>query len=300
MNRRRLQILFLCLCLVFAGAAFPGPASAARVDVRPPLPQTPDRPLDRFYFCLERLMKYWGNDPAGWPDGRDKTIVMKYLAEVLRLDPGTVVFGKNLLGYGVEESREQARTDLKAGMTDAFGVPYDIILASNPVPNGAKFLSLFAGVGITQKYASFNRELAQKAYVVLKADLHSQFGVVFKNFNGRRIQFIAREINFLGCPGSGAPQFLNELGPPLDSARCLKAALYIGCEDTVPFIPTSFKGLKSWIRGKEEPIAVFTENSSRQYKNTMIDIIVLNSCPHDIEGYLFGMRFYGRTWLKPY
>ena len=198
-NLIKKYIIFIIMIFVLPGIGLAAPDQGGKQPVKPGPKEAAKRPsAERFYQCLERLLNGYGHDPAKWPDQVDKITVNLYLKEVLGLTPDQVVFRRNMLGYGVGETKAQARADFEKGRVDAWGVPYDLILASSG--SDARVRSIMAGVAITQGFEAYNEELTEKTYILLKADLHSQFGEVFRNFNGRTINIRAREINFMGCP----------------------------------------------------------------------------------------------------
>ena len=296
-NLIKKYIIFIIMIFVLPGIGLAAPDQGGKQPVKPGPKEAAKRPSsERFYQCLERLLNGYGHDPAKWPDQVDKITVNLYLKEVLGLTPDQVVFRRNMLGYGVGETKAQARADFEKGRVDAWGVPYDLILASSG--SDARVRSIMAGVAITQGFEAYNEELTEKTYILLKADLHSQFGEVFRNFNGRTINIRAREINFMGCPGSGLDEYSNQIKPALAAAHCLRAAIYIGNQDQVPHIPRSFGDLVNMMERSDKQ----SQNPSRSAaikREVPVVRVFINGCSHAIEGYLAGMRFYGQTMLKP-
>jgi hypothetical protein len=256
----------------------------------------PEKADERFYYCLERLLNRYGNLPAHWPEGPDKDVVVTYLREVHLIKVEEAVFGRNFLGLGVGNSPDQAQTEYQAGRLDAWGVPYDLIRASSR-GEGGKW-DILQGLAINQGLGLFNPELENQAYVFLKADLHSQFGDVFKNFNGVSIRIMAREINFLGCVGSDAADYQDQIRPALTAADALRACIYTCDQDRVTLIdPQTFRNLAEAM-GRTLPTPGAQRKPMGPMKPVPVTRITLTDCGHDLEDYQRGMLEQGQSWLK--
>lgn len=257
---------------------------------------TPNDLTDRdFYRSLEQLLYKHGVNPANWPLNKNRMVVENYLLNVCGLELGDCEFGKNLLGYGVHESPEKAQQDLKKGKKDAWGMPYDHILASSPT--GSKFHDFLISIGISQGAPLYNRELASKAFVVLKADCHSLFAEVFRRFNGLRLNIIAREINIIGAPSSADTGYTKSILPALSHADCIKASIYVCNDDKVPRIIPGDIRKKALEYGIDLPEETAVREDKGILKKIRVKKIHLKGCGHDIEEYFPGIRATGSTML---
>ena len=285
---RRFLYLAAVVMLVALWAA--GPV-AAQTETGPP-----EKPDERFYFCLERLLNRYGSLPKRWPEGPDKDVVTTYLREVHLIKLDEAIFGRNFLGLGVGNSPDQAQEENQAGRLDAWGMPYDLIRASSR-GEGGKW-DILQGLAINQGLGLFNPELEGRAFIVLKADLHSQFGDVFKNFNGVSIRIMAREVNFLGCVGSGAEDYPDRIRPALTAADALRACIYTCDQDKVPLIiPQTFRNLAEAL-GRTLPTPGAERKPMGPMKPVTITRITLSGCSHDLAEYQKGMLEKGQSWLQ--
>lgn len=258
--------------------------------------ELPEAQDEAFYFCLERLLADFGSDPAKWPDKREKDVVLAYLRDKHGVNIDKAVFGRNFLGLGLGESPEDAARQLKEGRKDAWGAPYDLVLASSGDEGG--FWDILSGVAVNQGVALFNQELAKQTFVFLKADLHSRFADVFKNFNGVSAKLIVREINILGAPGSAAPDYLEQIEPALTAADAMRATVYIGRLDQVTLImPEVFRGLAKKF-GVDLPKTAAVRKPAGPMKPVPTKRIVLDGGSHDLEEYKIGMKTHGSSMLN--
>ena len=124
----------------------------------------PDKPDERFYACLERLILKYGNNQKSWPDFREKRIVAEYLKNVHALELKDVIFARNFLGLGIGNSPEEAKNEMNRGQADAWGVPYDLIIASSRGQAGK--MDILQGIFINQGLGLYNKELSENTYVV--------------------------------------------------------------------------------------------------------------------------------------
>lgn len=292
---RCLLAVFLVASTIFLGFLGPGPVLGI---AGPEASGLPEREDSRFYLCLERLLNRHGNLPENWPASLERQVVVQYLKEKHGVSTGECRFGRNLLGYGKSESKGRAIKDLQRGRVDGFGMPYDIILASSRFE--ARFLDDLASVAINQGWAAYNRELEDSVFVVLKADLHSQFGDVFRNFNGRKIHLLAREINLLGCPGSAAEDYESKLIPALEAADAVRARVFVGAKDQVPqIIPRPLTELLRSATGLRPHDPGSTGRAVEPPRSFSIEKIVLPDCDHELDSYLLNMSRYGSSLLPP-
>ena len=139
-------------------------------------------------------------------------------------------------------------------------------------------------------------------FVFLKADLHSLFADVFKNFNGEAVLIMAREVHIIGAPGSAEPAYGEELNPALCAADSLNATVYIGENDPVTtIIPRSFRDKMYSFFGLVLPEIKGRERQSDECLNKnlpAVKMVHLKTCGHDMLEYYPGMRKYGTTMLK--
>ena len=257
----------------------------------------PDKPDERFFFCLERLLNLHGRNPAAWPEGREKEIVFSYLKDVHGVDPAKAVYGRNFLGLGIGQSPDQARHDTSTGLTDAWGMPYDLVMASSRSESNK--WDLLRGIAINQGLGLFNPELAENTYVFLKLDLHSQFADVFKNFNGISAKIIAREVNFLGAPGSAGSQYADQIKPALTAADALRASIYVGDKDQVALIIPKVIDDLAQAFGVELPQPASPRRATGPFKQVPVSRVELDNCTHNIDDYYAGMKKMGATMLTP-
>ena len=257
----------------------------------------------RFYRAVESLIDAYGEDHFLWPDNEDKRLIEKFLKEKDALTLKNCVFGRNLLGLGLGETSKDAEEALSQKATDAWGNPYSLIMAgSNHSPKA--FEMLFA-IGVNRGVPLFNRDICAKVFVFLKADLHSLFADVFKNFNGETVLIMAREVHIIGAPGSAEPAYGEKLNPALCAADNLNTTVYIGENDPVTtIIPRSFRdkmySMYSFFglvfpeyKGKERQ-----SDECLNKKPPIVKVFHLKACGHDMPEYYPGMRKYGTTMLK--
>jgi hypothetical protein len=160
-------------------------------------------------------------------------------------------------------------------------------------------MDFLKGIFINQGMGLYNKELSENTYVVLKADLHSQFGDVFKNFNGVSIRIIAREVNFLGCPGSDADDYPDRIKPALTAADALAATIYIGDKDKVAMIIPEMFGRMAESLGIDLPMPGAQRKPMGPMKPVNINRIKLKDCSHALEDYQKGMLKSGPTLILP-
>jgi hypothetical protein len=291
MNRRGLILILAVGCFVVTNALM-----SPHV-VRPAFSVVSEKEDERFFSSLERLMNRYGTDPEKWLAGNDKDTVAGYLRAVHGLEPSEVRFARNLLGLGVNHSPEQAAELQKNGVRDAWGHRYDLVMASS-LGTGGK-MDMFMGFAINQGVGLFNSQLADRPYVVLKADLHSQFGDVFKNFNGISMRLIAREVNLLGAPGSASEDYSSEIRPALTAADAVKATIYTCQYDKIPLIiPKAFQELAQTFGMRIPELPVAPRKAMGPMKRVPIDRIILSNCSHDLDEYKAGMKERGQTLLS--
>jgi len=193
--------------------------------------------IDDFYKNLEYLLYNYGNDPANWPDSQQKNKVQSFLLLNYRKSLNDVIFGVNLLGYGIHHSPNEAINDQLSGKRDAWNIPYDRIMASSP--DGNKFLDVVRAVGNNLEVDFYNPEIKEKLFVFLKADLHSQFSDVFRNFNGKEFTIVAREINIMGALGSAHRSYLDDIGSALGAAHSVRTRIWVGKKDYITLMTPS-------------------------------------------------------------
>jgi hypothetical protein len=163
---------------------------------------------------------------------------------------------------------------------------------------GAGKLDKVFGFAINQGMALFNPQLADHPYLFLKADLHSQFCDVFKNFNGVSIKILAREVNFLGCPGSAGRDYPRDVRPALTAADALQAAIYTCDQDMITQIVA--EDLHNMVEsfGVDMPFQPAPKRKAMgRLKPVEIKRIDLNNCGHEIGNYTRGMKRRGETLL---
>lgn len=255
---------------------------------------------DRFYAALERLLNLHGEDHALWLDNDDRRIIEKFLEKKDALTLKNCVFGRNLLGLGIGETSKDAEEALKRGATDAWGQPYSLILAGGK--RAARAFEIQFAIAVNRGIPLFNRQISQKVFVFLKADLHSLFADVFKNFNGEAVLIMAREVHIIGAPGSAEPGYGEKLHPALCAADSSEATVYIGEDDPVTtIIPKSFREKVYSALGFELPNIRGRERISDECVNKeppAVKVVHLDGCGHDLSAYYPGMRKYGATLLK--
>ncbi len=254
----------------------------------------------RFYRAVENLIDAYGEDHALWPDNKDKRLIEKFLEEKDSLTLKNCVFGRNLLGLGIGETSKDAEEALSQRATDAWGHPYSLILASsNPAP---KVFEILFAIGINRGTPLFNRDISAKVFIFLKADLHSLFADVFKNFNGESVLIMAREVHIIGAPGSAEPAYGEKLNSALCAADSLNTTVYIGENDPVTtIIPRNFRDKMYSYFGLVLPEIKGKKRQSDECLNKkppVIKVVHLKACGHDMPEYYPGMRKYGTTTLK--
>lgn len=276
-----------------AGASIPGQAADMGELVTASREQAKS-----FYEALERLLYTYGEDHASWPDNEDKRLIQDYLEKKDALTLNNCVFGLNLLGLGMGETSEDAKEALKQGQKDAWANPYSHILASGAgIPR--PFNLLFA-IAANRGAPLFNRDICKKVYVFMKADLHSQFADVFKNFNGETVLIMAREINIMGAPGSAEAGYAEELRPALCAADCLNATIYVGEKDRVTRImPSTIRETLYSLFGVEFPFLNGKDRKDEVCPHEVpVEVVYLESCGHDVTQYCLGMSKHGTTMLR--
>jgi hypothetical protein len=254
----------------------------------------------RFYQALESLMDAYGEDQALWPDNKERQFVEAFLRDKDALTLRNCIFGRNLLGLGIGETAKDAEESLKQGAVDAWGLPYSMILAgSKDVP---KLIEILYAIGVNRGVSLFNRDITAKVFVFLKADFHSLFADIFKNFNGESVLIMAREIHMIGAPGSTEQNYGERLRPALCVAESLEATVYIGENDPVTdIVPRGLRDKFLSLLGYVIPKYRGRERDSDECANKkppIVNMIRLKDCSHDIPQYHPGMRAYGRTMLK--
>jgi hypothetical protein len=254
----------------------------------------------RFYQALERLIEAYGEDHSLWPDNGDKRLIQDFLEKKDALTLSNCVFARNLLGLGIGETTKDAEEALRKGVTDAWGHPYSLILAGGK--DAPKLFEVLYAIAINRGAPLFNRDISAKVFVSLKADLHSLFADVFKNFNGEAVLIMAREIHIMGAPGSTEPGYGEKLNPALCAADSLYATVYIGEDDPVTtIIPKSFREKMYSFFGLELPDIKGKARISDECVNKgppAVKVVQLKTCIHDIPEYYPGMRKYGTTLLQ--
>lgn len=184
-----------------------------------------------FYHNLEHLLYNYGNDPENWPDCEQK----KQLSTYTRINYGKSLneckFGDNLLVYGISNSPHDAVYDLAHGKYDAWGKPYDLILASSP--DGNAFLDWPRAVGNNLGEEFYNKNLMGKLLVFLKGDFHSQGAITMKNYNGIKFTILAREVNIMGDPGSFYKSYIDDISRSLSVAHCMDFRVWVGGKDNL-------------------------------------------------------------------
>lgn len=242
-------------------------------------------------------MYRFGEDHARWPDNEDKRLIEKFLYNKDALTLDNCLFGRNLLGLGIGETAKNAEEALKKGMADAWGNPYSLILTGSK--EAPKIFEILYAIGVNRGIPLFNRDISAKVFVFLKADLHSLFADVFKNYNGASVLIMARELHILGAPGSTETGYDEKLKPALCAADCFEATVYIGENDPVTeIIPRSFRdSLLGFViprfRGKERK-----SNECENKEPSIVKVFRLKDCGHDMTEYHPAMRKYGTTMLK--
>ncbi len=196
------------------------------------------------------------------------------------------------------ETTADAEEALSRGAKDAWGNPYTHILAgASRVPKPFQLIFAIAG---NRGLPLYNRDISKKVYVILKADLHSQFADIFKNFNGRSVLVMAREVHILGAPASADPSYPEELGPALCAADSLSATVYIGEKDRVPRImPRAMQDIAFALFGIEPDQAGGNSRAGETcpYK-APVKVIRLPACGHEIPEYYHGMSKHGTCQLQ--
>jgi hypothetical protein len=253
-----------------------------------------------FYRALERLMDAYGEDHSLWPDNADRRDVEAFLKRKDALTLNNCVFGRNLLGLGIGETSKDAEEELSRGAADAWGNPYSLILAGSR--EAPKFFEILFAIGVNRGKPFFNRDISTKVFVFLKADLHSLFADVFKNFNGESVLIMAREFHIIGAPGSAERGYDKKLKPALCAAESFYAAVYIGEDDPVTvIIPKSLREKMYSLFGVVLPRFRGAERLSDACENKespIIHVFHLADCAHDMPQYYPAMRKYGATMLK--
>jgi len=305
--------IFFCSLWFLAAAAGIAPAGIALADPSVPAEKVQTKESAKlkksavsreramyFYSALERLLDAYGEDPAHWPDNADRRLVETFLKYKDALTLNNCVFGRNLLGLGIGETTRDAEEAMKQRALDAWGQPYSLILAgSKDVP---RLIEILYAYGVNRGVSLFNRDIAAKVFVFLKADLHSLFADVFKNFNGTSVLILAREVHIIGAPGSVERDYAERLHPALCAADSLEATVYIGENDPVTeVVPKTFRDNMRDLFGYVIPRFRGAERDTDEcrHKNPPpVKIIRLKGCSHDIPEYYPGIKMYGRTMLK--
>jgi hypothetical protein len=255
----------------------------------------------RFYDSLERLMSRFGEDHALWPENDDKHVIEKFLNEKDALTLNNCVFGRNLLGLGIGETSKDAEEALEKKAVDAWGNTYSLILAGSK--HAPKIFETLYAIGVNRGVPLFNRDISAKVFVFLKADLHSLFADVFKNFNGASVLIRAREIHILGAPGSTETGYAEKIKPALCAADCFNASVYIGENDPVTtIISKSFRDKMHSLFGLVIPRFRGKERESNECENKeppTVNVLHIKECGHDVPEYYPAMRKRGTTMLKP-
>lgn len=253
-----------------------------------------------FYSSLERLLAAYGEDQAFWPDSEDRRIVESFLREKDALTLNNCIFGKNLLGLGMGESAKDAEKAMRGGAVDAWGNPYSLIVAGSR--DAPKLFEIMFAIGVNRGAPFFNKDICQKVFVFLKADFHSMFADVFKNFNGDSVLFMAREIHLIGAPGSVEAGYPEKLKPALCAADNLYATIYIGDNDPVTaVIPKSFRDKVYAMFGLVIPKFRGTQrvwDDCRHQEFSVVNVFRLTGCGHDLPEYYPLMQKFGKTHLK--
>ncbi|MBN1381789.1 MAG: hypothetical protein JXA41_08955 [Deltaproteobacteria bacterium] len=257
-------------------------------------------PVMRFYEALERLMDHYGEDHNHWPDNEDRRLIERFLNRKDALTLNNCIFGRNFLGLGIGETAEDAAKALREGAKDAWGRPYSLILAGSK--DAPKPVEILYAIGANRGVSLFNRDICTKVFVFLKADLHSLFADIFKNFNGMSILLMAREVHILGAPGSVEPGYEEKLKPALCAADSLYGTVYIGENDPVTeVIPMSFREKMHALFGMTIPKFKGTERKSDECRDKVpppVEMFRLKGCGHLIPEYQPWIRKYGKTMLK--
>ncbi len=302
-------IIVFCLAMIVTAiySADPGQTSANAADQGEPVITGTAAPLKErgtgrertahFYDALERLMERFGEDHACWPDNEDRRLIEAFLTRKDALTLKNCVFGRNLLGLGIGETSKTAEAAFQKGAADAWGNPYSLILTGSQ--EAPRIFEILYAIGVNRGLPLFNRDISARVFVFLKADLHSLFADLFKNFNGASVLIMAREVNILGAPGSTEAGYAEKLKPALCAADCLDATVYIGENDPVTeIIP---KGFRDSLFGFVIPRFRGKERESPECENKespAVKVFRLQECGHDIPEYHPAMRKYGATCLK--
>jgi hypothetical protein len=295
------MILHITLAgIVHADPSVPSETVPAKESVKSKKSEINRERAVRFYGALERLLNAYGEDHSRWPDNADRRVIEAFLKDKDALALNNCVFGWNLLGLGIGETTKDAEEAMKEGALDAWGRPYSLVLAgSKDVP---RMIELLYAYGVNRGVSLFNRDITAKVFVFLKADFHSLFADVFKNFNGASILILAREVHIIGGPGSAERDYREKLQPALCASDTLEATVYIGENDPVTeVVPKTFRDKVQSLFGYVIPRfrGVDPEfDGCKHKKPPPVKIIRLKGCSHDIPEYYPHMKVYGRTMLK--
>ena len=239
-------------------------------------------PQERFYSNLEYLLTNYGNDPSKWAECRQNEYVQQYIWLNFQKQLDECVFGNNLLGYGVFHSPEDARHDLLEGEEDAWGKPYDQIVASSP--DGNRILDIGRSVANNIGQKSYNPKLENKLYIFLKADLHSQCADVFRNFNGEGFRILAREINFFGAPGSAYSSYMDDVSRSVSTAHAVRARVWVGKNDNITKLPSNVRLTTS------DGMIGLKMQFKIGNRNEVIEKISLEKVDHELKSYERGVK----------
>jgi hypothetical protein len=242
-----------------------------------------------FYNNLEYLLHNYGDDPSKWAECQEKADVQQYIWLNFQKHLDGCIFGNNLLGYGLFHSPEDASLDQTQGKQDAWGRPYDHIIASSP--DGNRILDIGRSVANSIGQKSYNPKLENKLYIFLKADLHSQCADVFRNFNGQGFRILAREINIFGAPGSVYSSYMDDLSRAVSSAHAVRARVWVGKNDNVTKLPSNVRlTTSSGMIGLKMQFKIGN-------RNEVIEKISLEKVGHELKSYERGVRLLERRGI---
>lgn len=188
---------------------------------------------------MEYLLLNYGNNAGQWPESEQKQKVENYIWINFQKTLNETIFGENFLGYGVFHSPEDARIHQIKGEEDAWDKPYDRIVASSP--DGNRLLDAIRSAGNNLGVDFYNSEIKNKLFIFLKADLHSQFSDVFRNFNGKEFRIVARQINIMGAPGSAHKNYSDDISPALEAGHITRVDIWVGDKDKITRLRSNVK-----------------------------------------------------------
>ena len=211
-----------------------------------PVQAASEQPRGSAFWCdVEYLFYRYGSNPNNWPDGAQKQHVDQYLYLNYGKPANQFEFVENLLVYGVFHSPNDAASDLAQGMQDAWGNPYDRILASSP--DGNKVGDVLRAPLINVGIPLYNADLNGKSVIAIKADIHSQGADAFRQFNGKDFLILADTIDLMGAPGT--KYGVDDMTRAIASSHCERANVFVGDESVVG-LPSNVSIDESGLRAK--------------------------------------------------